>query len=138
MRPVSPSSDTSYDGDVPLKDILPAPRQANVGAFVLPFAGPRQAHACRCFSRWPRADDRLLVAGGIDPLTNIIAREGRRSDTRACGRGPGGRGRGAGQAQDPARGRRHRERAAVSLDFFEGCGAARGGREGRFRAQVSL
>ena len=33
-----------HDCDVPLDDILPILRQANVGGFVLPFANPRHAH----------------------------------------------------------------------------------------------
>jgi len=66
------NSESPHDCDVPLADILPVLRQANVGAFVLPFAGPRHAHEFRCFARWPLADDQLLVAGVIDPLTNII------------------------------------------------------------------
>jgi 5-methyltetrahydropteroyltriglutamate--homocysteine methyltransferase len=46
--------------------------QAQVGGFVLPFANPRHAHEFRCFSRFPLQDDQLLVAGVIDPLTNIV------------------------------------------------------------------
>jgi hypothetical protein len=36
-----------------------------------------------------------------------------------------------GQAQDPACGRRHREHAAVSLGFFEGCQAVPRGSKGQ-------
>ena len=51
---------------------LPALQQAKVGGFVLPFAGPRHAHEFRCFEKHPLRDDQVLVAGVIDPLTNII------------------------------------------------------------------
>ena len=50
-----------HDCDVPLRDILPALQQANVGGFVLPFANPRHAHEYRCFER--RAAGRRPVAG---------------------------------------------------------------------------
>ena len=66
------NSESPHDADVPLEDILPAVMQAKVGGFVLPFANPRHAHEFRCFSRFPLRDDQLLVAGVIDPLTNIV------------------------------------------------------------------
>jgi 5-methyltetrahydropteroyltriglutamate--homocysteine methyltransferase len=66
------NSESPHDSDVPLEDILPAIRQAKVGGFVLPFAGPRHAHEFRCFSKYPLTADQLLVAGVIDPLTNIV------------------------------------------------------------------
>jgi 5-methyltetrahydropteroyltriglutamate--homocysteine methyltransferase len=66
------NSESPHDCDVPLDDILPAVQQANVGGFVLPFAGPRHAHEFRCFERHRLRDDQILVAGVIDPLTNII------------------------------------------------------------------
>jgi 5-methyltetrahydropteroyltriglutamate--homocysteine methyltransferase len=66
------NSESPHDCDVPLEDILPALQQANVGAFVLPFANPRHAHEFRCFAKRPLADDQVLVAGVIDPLTNFI------------------------------------------------------------------
>jgi 5-methyltetrahydropteroyltriglutamate--homocysteine methyltransferase len=66
------NSESPHDADVPLEDILPAIMQAQVGGFVLPFANPRHAHEFRCFSRFPLQDDQLLVAGVIDPLTNIV------------------------------------------------------------------
>ena len=66
------NSESPHDCDVPLKDILPVVRRANVGALVLPFAGPRHAHEFRCFEKMPLAEDQLLVAGVIDPLTNIV------------------------------------------------------------------
>jgi 5-methyltetrahydropteroyltriglutamate--homocysteine methyltransferase len=66
------NSESPHDADVPLDDILSAIMQANVGGLVLPFANPRHAHEFRCFSRRPLQDDQILVAGVIDPLTNIV------------------------------------------------------------------
>ncbi len=66
------NSESPHDCDVPLQDILPVVRQAKVGGFVLPFAGPRHAHEFTCFRQWPLQDEQVLVAGVIDPLTNII------------------------------------------------------------------
>ncbi len=66
------NSESPHDCDVPLEDILPVLRQANVGGLVLPFANPRHAHEFRCFARMPLADDQILVAGVIDPLTNFV------------------------------------------------------------------
>jgi 5-methyltetrahydropteroyltriglutamate--homocysteine methyltransferase len=66
------NSESPHDCDVPLEEILPVIRKARVGGFVLPFAGPRHAHEFRCFAKFPLSDDQLLVAGVIDPLTNII------------------------------------------------------------------
>jgi 5-methyltetrahydropteroyltriglutamate--homocysteine methyltransferase len=66
------NSESPHDCDVPLEDILPIVRQAKVGGFVLPFAGPRHAHEFRCFAKFPLDDNQVLVAGVIDPLTNII------------------------------------------------------------------
>ena len=66
------NSESPHDCDVPLEDILSALLQARVGGFVLPFANPRHAHEYRCFERRPLRDDQILVAGVIDPLTNIV------------------------------------------------------------------
>jgi len=66
------NSESPHDSDVPLEDILPTVRQAKVGALYLPFAGPRHAHEFRCFERFPLQDEQLLIAGVIDPLTNIV------------------------------------------------------------------
>jgi len=66
------NSESPHDSDVPLEDILPAIREANVGGFVLPFANARHAHEYRCFEKWPLADDQILVAGVIDTLTNLV------------------------------------------------------------------
>jgi 5-methyltetrahydropteroyltriglutamate--homocysteine methyltransferase len=61
-----------HDHDVPLADILPVVRQANVGGFVLPFANPRHAHEVRVLEKQPLAEDQILVAGVIDTLTNFV------------------------------------------------------------------
>ena len=66
------NSESPHDSDVPLEDILPIIQQANVGALYLPFAGPRHAHEFRCFKKFPLKSGQMLVAGVIDPLTNII------------------------------------------------------------------
>jgi 5-methyltetrahydropteroyltriglutamate--homocysteine methyltransferase len=66
------NSESPHDCDVPLEEILPVIQKAKVGGFVLPFAGPRHAHEFRCFTKSPLGEDQLLVAGVIDPLTNII------------------------------------------------------------------
>jgi 5-methyltetrahydropteroyltriglutamate--homocysteine methyltransferase len=66
------NSESPHDSDVPLQDILPTVQQANVGALYLPFAGPRHAHEFRCFEKFPLKTGQVLVAGVIDPLTNII------------------------------------------------------------------
>ena len=59
-----------HDSDVPLRDILPALKQANVGALVLPFANSRHAHEYRALAELPK--DQLVVAGVIDSVTNYI------------------------------------------------------------------
>ena len=61
-----------HDRDVPLADILPALKQANVGGFFLPFANPRHAHEYKVFEKFPLADDQVLIAGVIDTLTNFV------------------------------------------------------------------
>jgi 5-methyltetrahydropteroyltriglutamate--homocysteine methyltransferase len=61
-----------HDSDVPLADILPILRQANVGALFLPFANPRHAHEYKVFEKQPLAADQILIAGVIDSLTNFV------------------------------------------------------------------
>jgi 5-methyltetrahydropteroyltriglutamate--homocysteine methyltransferase len=61
-----------HDCDVPLDEIWPVLREAEVGAFVLPFANPRHAHEVRCLEALPPAEDQLIVAGVIDSLTNFV------------------------------------------------------------------
>src|SRR5262249_7409394 len=66
------NSESPHDSEVRLADILPAVQQARVGALSLPFAGPRHAHEFRCFERHPLKAEQILIAGVIDPLTNIV------------------------------------------------------------------
>ena len=61
-----------HDLDVPLRDILPILLKAKVGGLVLPFANGRHAYEYRCLKDIPLASDQIMVAGVIDPLTNII------------------------------------------------------------------
>src|SRR5438552_6176875 len=61
-----------HDCDVPLSDILPIIKQAEVGGFFFPFANPRHAHEYRVFEKLPLADDQLIIAGVIDSLTNFV------------------------------------------------------------------
>ena len=61
-----------HDCDVPLADILPVIKQANVGAFFFPFANPRHAHEYRVFEKLPLADDQIIIGGVIDSLTNFV------------------------------------------------------------------
>lgn len=66
----------NYEGphhlDVPLEDVLPLYLEANVGAFLLPFANPRHAHEWRALSMYPPAHDQLIIAGVIDTTTNYV------------------------------------------------------------------
>jgi 5-methyltetrahydropteroyltriglutamate--homocysteine methyltransferase len=66
------NGETPHDCDVPLREILPVLRHANVGAFVLPFANGRHAWEYRCLAELPLAEDQVIVAGVIDTLTNIV------------------------------------------------------------------
>lgn len=61
-----------HDRDVPLRDILPILKKADVGAIVLPFANPRHAHEYKVFSDLALDDDQSLVAGVIDTTSNYI------------------------------------------------------------------
>src|SRR5947207_1180527 len=61
-----------HDCDVPLADILPIIRKAQVGAFFFPFANPTHAHEYRVFEKLPLADDQIIIAGVIDSLTNFV------------------------------------------------------------------
>jgi 5-methyltetrahydropteroyltriglutamate--homocysteine methyltransferase len=61
-----------HDCDVALSEILPKILQADVGAFVLPFANPRHAHEYKLLGEGTLADDQLLVAGVIDTTTNFV------------------------------------------------------------------
>jgi 5-methyltetrahydropteroyltriglutamate--homocysteine methyltransferase len=61
-----------HDRDVPLEDVLPAIRRANVGGFVLPFGNARHAHEYRVFEKMPLDPDQVLVAGVVDTLSNVV------------------------------------------------------------------
>src|SRR5260370_9803441 len=61
-----------HDCDVPLADILPVIKQANVGGFFFPFANPRHAHEYRVFEKLPLADDQIIIAGVIANLPNFV------------------------------------------------------------------
>jgi len=64
--------ESPHDEDVPLRDILPNLKKANVGGFFLPFANPRHAHEVRVLEQIPLDPDQVLVAGVIDTLTNFV------------------------------------------------------------------
>ncbi len=64
--------DGPHDSDVPLADILPVIREANVGAFSLEFANPRHQHEYASLTENPLPDDTLLIAGVIDSTVNYI------------------------------------------------------------------
>lgn len=66
------SYEGAHDRDVPREDILPIISKANVGALYLPFANPRHVHEARVLRSVGLAEDRLLIAGVIDPLTNLV------------------------------------------------------------------
>ncbi len=64
--------ESPHDKDVALKEILPAILQADVGAFLLPFANPRHQHEIKLFRDAPLAADQSLIVGVIDTLTNFV------------------------------------------------------------------
>lgn len=64
--------ESPHDRDVALKDILPAILEANVGAFLLPFANPRHQHEIKLFRDAPLDSDQSLIVGVIDTLTNFV------------------------------------------------------------------
>lgn len=64
--------ESPHDRDVPLKEILPTILQANVGAFLLPFANPRHQHEIKLFRDAALAPDQSLIVGVIDTLTNFV------------------------------------------------------------------
>ena len=61
-----------HDCDVPLNEILPLLLKADVGGLVLPFANPQHAHDYTYLKKIRLHDDQIIVAGVIDPLTNIV------------------------------------------------------------------
>ncbi len=64
--------ESPHDQDVPLSDILGAILQANVGAFLLPFANPRHQHEIKLFRDAPLAPDQSLIVGVLDTQTNFV------------------------------------------------------------------
>jgi 5-methyltetrahydropteroyltriglutamate--homocysteine methyltransferase len=66
----------NYEGphtcDVPLADILPILKKAQVGAIFLPFANARHAHEIKVVGELGLGPDQMLVAGVIDTLTNFV------------------------------------------------------------------
>jgi 5-methyltetrahydropteroyltriglutamate--homocysteine methyltransferase len=61
-----------HDCDVPLNDIIPVVKNANVGGFVLPFANPRHAHEYRYLRDLLSDNEQIVVAGVIDTTTNFV------------------------------------------------------------------
>lgn len=61
-----------HDHDVPLRDILRAIQQAEVGAFMMPFANPRHQHEIKVFRDFPLKRDQSLIVGCIDTQTAYV------------------------------------------------------------------
>ena len=64
--------DGPHDHDVPMADILPVIREANVGAFSLEFANPRHQHEYVSLKANPLPDDTIVIPGVIDSTVNYI------------------------------------------------------------------
>ena len=64
--------ESPHDKDVPLKDIAGAILEANVGAFMMPFANPRHQHEIKVFRDHKLAPDQSLLVGVIDTTTNFV------------------------------------------------------------------
>ena len=64
--------ESPHDKDVALKEILPAILEADVGAFLLPFANPRHQHEIKLFRDTPLGPNQSLIVGVIDTLTNFV------------------------------------------------------------------
>ena len=66
----------NWDGphvdDVPLEEILPLLYEAKVGALSIPFANPRHQHEYTVIKKKPLPETMALIAGVIDPTTNIV------------------------------------------------------------------
>ena len=60
------------DKDVALEAILPALLQADVGAFLLPFANPRHQHEIKLFRDAPLRAGQSLIVGVIDTQTAFV------------------------------------------------------------------
>jgi len=61
-----------HDEDLPLKEVLPIVLKMKVGGFVLPFANPRHAHEYHELQNLKALDGKIVVAGVIDTLTNVV------------------------------------------------------------------
>ena len=64
--------ESPHDKDVALEAVLPAILQANVGAFLLPFANPRHQHEIKLFRDAPLGADQSLIVGVIDTQTAFV------------------------------------------------------------------
>lgn len=64
--------ESPHDRDVPLRDIAEAIIEADVGAFMMPFANPRHQHEVKVFRDIPLAPDQSLLVGVIDTTTNFV------------------------------------------------------------------
>ena len=64
--------ESPHDQDVPLRDIAAAILEANVGAFMMPFANPRHSHEIKVFRDHKLAPDQSLLVGVIDTQTNYV------------------------------------------------------------------
>lgn len=64
--------ESPHDKDVALEAILPAVLEAEVGAFVLPFANPRHAHEIKLFRGARLKPDQRLIAGVIDVQSSFV------------------------------------------------------------------
>jgi 5-methyltetrahydropteroyltriglutamate--homocysteine methyltransferase len=58
--------------DIPLTEIVDLLFRANVGALYLEGANPRHGHEWRVFRDHPLPEDRVLIAGVIDTVTNFV------------------------------------------------------------------
>jgi len=64
--------ESPHDKDIALEEILPAILEADVGAFLLPFANPRHQHEIKLFRDIPLGANQSLIVGVIDTLTNFV------------------------------------------------------------------
>ncbi|MCB1746415.1 MAG: cobalamin-independent methionine synthase II family protein [Gammaproteobacteria bacterium] len=64
--------DGPHDCDVPLADVLPVIRHANVGAFAIEFANPRHQHEYAALKANPLPPEVLVLPGVIDSTVNYI------------------------------------------------------------------
>lgn len=64
--------ESPHDHDVPLRDIAEAILEADVGAFMMPFANPRHQHEIKVFRDFKLAPDQSLLVGVIDTQTSYV------------------------------------------------------------------